>query len=141
MFGLTLRHGWGCAKDEEGGFGWLRRAAERSVVDLERVRGGKGNVEGEVRVLQSELVLAIYEVGQCFFHGWGVAKDQKMAVSYYAVAARLGDSDAQNDLGFCLAEGKGCKKDRKEAAKWYREAVKQGISDVGLAWIYKDKYM
>lgn len=29
---------------------------------------------------QKELVLAIYEVGQCFFHGWGVAKDQKMAV-------------------------------------------------------------
>ena len=25
-------------------------------------------------------MLAIYEVGQCFFHGWGVAKDQKMAV-------------------------------------------------------------
>lgn len=30
--------------------------------------------------LQTELVLAIYEVGQCFFHGWGVKKDQKMAV-------------------------------------------------------------
>jgi hypothetical protein len=26
------------------------------------------------------LVLAIYEVGQCFFQGWGVKKDQKMAV-------------------------------------------------------------
>ena len=25
-------------------------------------------------------MLAIYEVGQCFFQGWGVAKDQKMAV-------------------------------------------------------------
>ena len=24
--------------------------------------------------------MAIYEVGQCFFHGWGVRKDQKMAV-------------------------------------------------------------
>jgi TPR repeat protein len=43
--------------------------------------------------------------------------------SYYAVAARLGDPDAQNDLAFCLANGKGCKKDRKEAAMWYRAAV------------------
>jgi len=87
-------------------------------------------------------VLAIYEVGQCFFQGWGVSKDQKMAVvsvpmerlnlskktevmiqSYYTVAARLGDADAQCDLAFCLANGKGCKKDRKEAAKWYRAAV------------------
>jgi hypothetical protein len=79
--------------------------------------------------------------------------------SYYTVAARLGDPDAQNDLAFCLANGKGCKKDRKEAAKWYRAAVSvllqapfwrandtvnqvaQGVSDVGLAWIYKEKFM
>lgn len=43
--------------------------------------------------------------------------------SYYTVAAKLGDADAQHDLGFCLANGKGCKKDRKEAAKWHRAAV------------------
>lgn len=43
--------------------------------------------------------------------------------SYYAVAARMGDADAQMDLAFCLANGKGAKKDRKEAAKWYRAAV------------------
>ena len=79
--------------------------------------------------------------------------------SYYAAAARLGDPDAQNDLAFCFANGKGCKKDRKEAAKWYRAAVcvyhqvfrcstcdtylpgSQGASDVGLAWIYKEKFM
>jgi len=30
--------------------------------------------------MQTELVLAIHEVGQCFFQGWGVPKDQKMAV-------------------------------------------------------------
>ncbi|KAI5823418.1 hypothetical protein K523DRAFT_255201, partial [Schizophyllum commune Tattone D] len=80
------------------------------------------------------------QVGQCFFHGWGVPKDMKMGVQYYTVAARLGDADAQADLGFCLANGKGCKKDRRAAARWYRAAVSQGASDIGLAWIYKDKY-
>jgi hypothetical protein len=78
--------------------------------------------------------------------------------SYYTVAARLGDADAQQDLGFCLANGRGCKKDRKEAARWYRAAVSiskhilfysmpifvlqvaQGASDVGMAWIYKEKF-
>ena len=29
---------------------------------------------------QKELVLAIYEVGQSFFQGWGVEKDKEMAV-------------------------------------------------------------
>lgn len=141
MWGLTLRHGWGCKKDEKGGFKWLRKAAEGAVDDLEARRTGTDAPGSTLpQETQNELVLAIYEVGQCFFHGWGVGKDQKMGVSYYTVAARLGDADAQSDLAFCLANGKGCKKDRKEAAKWYREAVKQGQSDIGLAWIYKEKF-
>ncbi|KAF9478548.1 HCP-like protein [Pholiota conissans] len=120
-------------------FRWLMKAAEKAVVDLERLRRDGG--DGEAGVVETELVLAIYEVGQCFFHGWGVPKDQKMAVSYYAVAAKLGDADAQADLGYCLANGKGCKKDKKTAAHWYRSAVAQGQSDLGLGWIYKDKYL
>ncbi|KAI5885210.1 uncharacterized protein SCHCODRAFT_02645442 [Schizophyllum commune H4-8] len=104
--------------------------AARASVGMDRIASG----------VQAELVLAIYEVGQSFFHGWGVPKDMKMGVQYYTVAARLGDADAQADLGFCLAEGKGCKKDRRAAARWYRAAVAQGASDIGLAWIYKDKY-
>jgi hypothetical protein len=75
MWGLTLRHGWGCTKNEGLGFTWLRRAAEAAVGDLERARSGF-----ETSAVRGELVLAIYEVGQCFFHGWGVKKDQKMAV-------------------------------------------------------------
>ncbi|KAG1889183.1 hypothetical protein F4604DRAFT_1876919 [Suillus subluteus] len=135
LWGLTLRHGWGCEKNEKSAFKWLTKAAESAVDDLGKAREGM-----DVKAVRSELVLAIYEVGQCFFHGWGVAKDHKMAVSYYRVAANLGDGDAQEDLAFCLANGKGCKKDKKEAAKWYRAAVEQGASDVGMAWIYKNKY-
>ena len=44
--------------------------------------------------------------------------------SYFQVAAKLGDMDAQQELAFCYANGRGCKKDRKEAAKWYRAAVR-----------------
>ncbi|KAI8983250.1 hypothetical protein BD414DRAFT_490377 [Trametes punicea] len=135
MWGLAQRHGWGCAKSEVAGFRWLRRAAELAVSDLEK--GKEGMDMGAVR---SEMVLAIYEVGQSFYRGWGVEKDKDMAVQYFRVAARLGDPDAQQELAFCLVNGKGCKKDKREAAKWYRAAVAQGASDIGLAWIYKDKY-
>ena len=78
MWGLTLRHGWGCPKDEVLGFSWLRRAAQSAVGDLERARTGI-----DTSAVRGELVFAIYEVGQCFFHGWGVKKDQKMAVVSY----------------------------------------------------------
>ncbi|KAH8834739.1 HCP-like protein [Flagelloscypha sp. PMI_526] len=133
MWGLALRHGWGVQKREKDAFTWLRKAAEGALESA-------GTGRSSENLNENELVVAIYEVGQCFFQGWGVPKDKTMAVSYYRTAARLGDADAQNDLAFCLANGKGCKKDRKEAAKWYRAAVKQGQSDVGLAWIYKEKF-
>ena len=55
--------------------------------------------------------------------------------SYFKVAARLGDVDAQQELGFCYANGKGCKKDLKEAAKWYRAAVSLGRSFVLVSLI------
>lgn len=137
MWGLAQRHGWGCAQSESRGFKWLQKAAEVALSDLEA-----GRAAGmDKKAVKSEMVIAIYEVGQSFFQGWGVAKDKKMAVSFFRLASELGDPDAQQELAFCLANGKGCKKDRKEAAKWYRAAVAQGASDIGLAWIYKEKFM
>jgi hypothetical protein len=41
MWGLSLRHGWGCKKDERNGFKWLRKAAEAAVADLEGARSGE----------------------------------------------------------------------------------------------------
>jgi len=40
MWGLTLRHGWGCEKNESLGFKWLQKAAESAVTDLESTRKG-----------------------------------------------------------------------------------------------------
>ncbi|GJE94177.1 hypothetical protein PsYK624_103450 [Phanerochaete sordida] len=137
MWGLAQRHGWGCEQSESRGFKWLQKAAEVALSDLEAERAAGI----DKKAVKSEMVLAIYEVGQSFFRGWGVAKDKKMAVSFFRLASELGDPDAQQELAFCLLNGKGCKKDRKEAAKWYRAAVTQGASDVGLAWIYKEKFM
>jgi len=54
--------------------------------------------------------------------------------SYFQVAARLGDADAQQELGFCFANGRGTKKDKKLAAKWYRAAVRiASCSDINVA--------
>lgn len=77
MWGLTLRHGWGCEKNEKVGFKWLSKAAESAIADLETARSSNGK---DTQLVKDELVLAIYEVGQCFFHGWGTSKDRKMAV-------------------------------------------------------------
>jgi len=90
---------------------------------------------------KGELVLAIFELGNCFRHGWGVQKDPVAAREYYETAANLGDTDAMNEVAWCYLEGFGCRKDKMKSAMFYRMAEKQGNKILGNTWIYKDKYM
>ncbi|KPV73602.1 uncharacterized protein RHOBADRAFT_16823, partial [Rhodotorula graminis WP1] len=161
MYGLSLRHGWGCQVNTPLGFRFLQMAAESVVADLDRVVFGGRTLRPRCVLtfspsrrspsrslgltptfgLQSELVLALHEIGASYRFGWGVDKSKQMAVSYFRLAADLGDVDAQQDLAFALANGKGCKKDLKEAARFYRLAIAQGAPSFGLSWVYKDKYL
>lgn len=61
---------------------------------------------------KGELVLAMYELANCFRNGWGVKKDPAAAKMYYETAANLGDTDAMNEVAWCYTEGFGCKKDK-----------------------------
>ncbi|EGG01807.1 uncharacterized protein MELLADRAFT_72921 [Melampsora larici-populina 98AG31] len=137
MWGLALRHGWGCQVNETRAFKWLQKAAESVVDEVERV---KAEGKDEAFAVKNELVLAVYELGQCFMRGWGCKKDKALAINYFELAAKLGDPDAQQELGFCYSNGKGTKKDLKKAAKYYRMASKQGIEMMGSQWIWKSKY-
>jgi len=146
MWGLSLRHGWGCQVHEARAFKWLQKAAESVIEDLDSAVSSssrnKSNAPDQSKdaVAKSELVLAIYELGQCFMRGWGCKKDKQLAINYFELAAKLGDPDAQQELGFCYANGKGTKKDLKLAAKYYRLAAAQGVEMMGSQWIWKDKY-
>ncbi|GAA6014681.1 hypothetical protein JCM10207_006901 [Rhodosporidiobolus poonsookiae] len=143
MYGLALRHGWGCQVNVALGFRYLTLAAESVVDDIDRVVfGGRTLTEAEAntRAAKSELVLALHEMGVSYRFGWGTPKDKKLAVSYFKLAADLGDADAQQDVAFMLANGKGCRKDLKAAARYYRLAIEQGAPAFGLSWVYKDKY-
>lgn len=113
---------------------YLQKAAESAVFDLHT------GIARNVSIARSELVLAIYELGVCFRHGWGVPKNKETAAYYFEIAANLGDPDAQNDLAFCYVHGHGVKKDPFRAAKYYRMAAKQGSGIMGNSWIYKKKY-
>jgi len=138
LYGLALRHGWGIEKDPAKAVEYLQAAAKNSAaVEKEALKAGMtkgGSAKGE-------LVLAIYELGNSFRHGWGVEKDPAAAREYYETAANLGDADAQNEVAWCYVEGFGIKKNKKKAAKFYRMAEKQGNKTLGNSWIYKDKYM
>jgi len=142
VFGQSLtqcyfRHGWGCKPDPANAVTYLSAAASNaaSIEDLALQAGLKkgGAAKGE-------LVLAIFELANCFRHGWGVEKDPIAAKQYYETAANLGDTDAMNEVAWCYLEGFGCKKDKPAAAKYYRLAEKGGNKTLGNSWVWKPKY-
>ncbi|KAF9947381.1 hypothetical protein BGZ72_010598 [Mortierella alpina] len=134
MYGLSVRHGWGCTANRVLAFQYLQKSAEHAVGDL------NSRDSFTSTAAKGELVLAIYELGICFRHGWGVDKDKKTAAYYFEIAADLGDPDAQNDLAWCYYHGIGVKKDMFKSAKYYRLAAAQGQELIGNSWIWKDKY-
>lgn len=105
----SRRHGWGCTKDEVQAVSYLSAAASNSAaVESEALSAGikKGGAA------KGELVLAIFELANCFRNGWGVQKDPVAARQYYETAANLGDTDAMNEAAWCYLEGVGGKKDK-----------------------------
>lgn len=109
LYGLSLRHGWGCTPDPTRAVAYLRAAASNSAaIEAEALKAGmkKGGAA------KGELVLAIFELANCFRHGWGVEVDKPAARQYYETAANLGDTDAMNEAAWCYLEGFGGGKDK-----------------------------
>lgn len=137
MYGLSLRHGWGTARDEARAIHWLRLAATRSAAVEETALAsglsGGGAMKGDLR-------LAIFELGNCFRFGWGVEQDKELARTYYETAANLQDGDAMNEIAWCFETGFGTKRDKYKAAYWYRASERAGNVVPGMQWIWKKKY-
>ncbi|KAJ5641426.1 hypothetical protein N7490_005426 [Penicillium lividum] len=145
LYGLALRHGWGCTEDRNQAYTYLKTAADNAAaVESEALRAGMkkgGSAKGE-------LVLAIFELANCYRYGWGVEVDAVAARKHYETAANLGDTDAMNEAAWCYIKGfgqeKGKKRDKDEdkrmAAKYYRLAEKNGCPTVGNSWIWKEKW-
>ncbi|KAK2629421.1 hypothetical protein QTJ16_000241 [Diplocarpon rosae] len=109
LYGLALRHGWGCTPNPAEAVTYLSAAASNAA-SIEELALKAGLKKGGAA--KGELVLAIFELANCFRHGWGVQVDKFAAKQYYETAANLGDTDAMNEVAWCYVEGFGCKKDK-----------------------------
>ncbi|KAH6630699.1 hypothetical protein B0J18DRAFT_109098 [Chaetomium sp. MPI-SDFR-AT-0129] len=72
LYGLALRHGWGCQPDTAKAVTFLSAAASNAA-DVEQLALQAGLKKGGAA--KGELVLAIFELANCFRHGWGIPKD------------------------------------------------------------------
>lgn len=69
----TFRHGWGCTPDPAEAVKYLSAAASNAAsIEDQALQAGmkKGGAA------KGELVLAIFELANCFRHGWGVQVDK-----------------------------------------------------------------
>ncbi|KAF2013262.1 HCP-like protein [Aaosphaeria arxii CBS 175.79] len=131
LYGLALRHGWGCEKNLEQAVTYLNLAASNSA-NIEALALSAGMKKGGAA--KGELVLAMYELANCFRNGWGIKKDPVAAKQYYETAANLGDTDAMNEVAWCYLEGFGCKKDKFKAAQFLRLSEEKGNKQLGNTW-------
>ncbi|CAN9305400.1 unnamed protein product [Alternaria alternata] len=107
---------------------WQRRDS----AEVEKLALGAGMKKGGAA--KGELVLAMYELANCFRNGWGIKKDPAAAKQYYETAANLGDTDAMNEVAWCYTEGFGTKKDKFKAAQFLRLAESKGNKTLGNTW-------
>lgn len=69
---------------------------------------------------------AQYNLGLMYAHGFGVARDDALAVEWYRMAAAQGYAKAQHNLAVHYQNGRGVARDYAAAARWYRKAAEQG---------------
>ena len=92
-----------------------------------------GNYEEAVgyfrQAAESGLADALANLGNCYFHGYGVEKSYEQAVACFKPAADQGNLTAQFNLGICYYYGGGIDKDYDKAFKYFKLAAEQGDSD------------
>lgn len=69
---------------------------------------------------------ALFELANCYFHGFGVKQDKAKGLELLRKAAEQGVPDAQHILGTLYEKGDGVPKDAKKAVEWFSRAVENG---------------
>lgn len=74
---------------------------------------------------QPDSVFKQFNLGNCYYYGYGVSKDYEKAVYWYEKAANQGYATAQNNIGYCYETGNGVIQDYEKAVYWYEKAAIQ----------------
>ena len=160
------KFGYGVTQDPKQALYWMQKAAQQKYQDAESL--AKDWAEdyrlqnmtpaeclklGKQHFLNKEHTEAVnmfrrgadrgnaechYLLGNCYYTGWGLAKNLEEAVNCYKKAAELGHIDAQCKLADFYVQGYGVAKSYPEAIKWYKKAASQNNAQAQytLAWIY-----
>ena len=71
-------------------------------------------------------VEAIRRLGNFYYDGVGVPKDDSVAIGWYRKGASLGDPWCKIRMGDMYRDGRGTERDPDEALRWYFESAAHG---------------
>ena len=74
----------------------------------------------------TKIPLVLFRIGKLYLNGYGVDKDEKIAVYYLRKSSKKGYLRATNNLSYCYLEGLGVKKSVKKAVKLCLLSAKKG---------------
>ncbi len=102
------------ANDLEDGIKFHERGAYTKAAAAFERDGGQGNSEAQRRL------------GFMYYHGEGVAQDNKRAVNLFEKAARGGDAESAHNLGTMYEYGMSVEQNDAFSASWYKVAAELG---------------
>ncbi len=82
--------------------------------------------DGSATPDKNTLSTALNKLGDTFFDGKSLKKNQVAAARCYKTAAELGNTDACYSYGWCLRHGVGVRENDREAVKWLKTAADRG---------------
>ena len=95
--------------------------AEQAEINRQQVE--KLTAKAEAGDAHAQVIL-----GEAYYDGKGVARNQEQAVKWFRKAAEQNLAEAQYNLGVSYAFGQGVAKDFSKAVKWFRKAAEQNLA-------------
>ena len=92
---------------------------------------GDGAIEEEkvvelyLKAAEQGNAVAQYNLGLCYYIGYGAERNYEEAAKWWTAAAENGHYAAQTNLGMCYYNGEGVDRDPSEAVKWWTAAAEQ----------------
>jgi TPR repeat protein len=84
------------------------------------------NNENKINILKSDLILAIFILGQIAFNGEGLLKNYDVAFNYYSANENENHAESLNMIGVCYEKGLGTTQDEEKAYQYFLKASKLG---------------
>ncbi|RHZ65935.1 hypothetical protein Glove_310g53 [Diversispora epigaea] len=101
---------------------------------------GKEKFERYLKLAEAGNHIGQNGLGDCYYFGTGVRKDEEKAFQWYLKSAEGGYNVGQCNLGYCYDNGIGTTKDEEKAFQWYLKSAEGGnlLGQNNLGYCYEN---